>query len=106
MIIITSKQEGFRRCGVAHPTTATEYQDGHWSPEDLAILLDEPMLIVAGSGVEDLNDAAAGVKVAEAMTVAQLTERLTALKIEIVPGSKKADLVAQYVTATASTTGG
>lgn len=46
MIIIQSKQEGFRRCEVAHSKTATEYEDDHWSDEELERLQDEPMLVV------------------------------------------------------------
>jgi hypothetical protein len=46
MIRITSRQDGFRRCGVAHPATATEYPSGKFSKKELEILKGEPMLIV------------------------------------------------------------
>lgn len=46
MLIITSKKEGFRRCGVAHPATPTEYEDGAFTPEQIKIMRDEPMLVV------------------------------------------------------------
>ncbi len=46
MIIITSKKEGFRRCGVAHPTTPTGYADDRFNPEQLKALHKEPMLVV------------------------------------------------------------
>ena len=46
MIIITSKKEGFRRCGVAHPADATEYPDGFFAPEQIKALREEPMLVV------------------------------------------------------------
>lgn len=46
MIIITSRQAGFRRCGVAHPAEPTEYADGVFTPEQLTILRAEPMLMV------------------------------------------------------------
>lgn len=46
MIIITSKQHGFRRCGVAHPAETTEYPDGTFTPEQIEILHAEPMLVV------------------------------------------------------------
>ena len=46
MLIITSKQHGFRRCGVAHPAEPTEYQDGAFTPEQIEILHREPMLMV------------------------------------------------------------
>ncbi|PLX49121.1 MAG: hypothetical protein C0613_08340 [Desulfobulbaceae bacterium] len=61
MITIQSKREGFRRCGVAHSKTRTEYEDGYWSDEDLQRLKDEPMLVVAevsegGGGNTDQAD--------------------------------------------------
>lgn len=46
MIIITSKKEGFRRCGVAHAATPTEYPDGRFTPEQIEALHNEPMLVV------------------------------------------------------------
>jgi hypothetical protein len=46
MIIITSKKDGFRRCGVAHPAGPTEYQDGTFSPDQIKELQSEPMLMV------------------------------------------------------------
>lgn len=47
MIIISSKKDGFRRCGVAHPAAPTEYPDGSFTPEQLTQLQAEPMLVVA-----------------------------------------------------------
>lgn len=49
MITITSKKDGFRRCGVAHPGVATEYPDERFDVEALAILRSEPMLTVVVS---------------------------------------------------------
>jgi hypothetical protein len=46
MIRITSKSEGFRRCGVVHPSTATEYPDERFSKKELEVLKAEPMLVV------------------------------------------------------------
>lgn len=46
MIIITSKKEGFRRCGVAHPATPIEYQDGHFTDQEIEALRAEPMLVI------------------------------------------------------------
>ncbi len=46
MIIITSKSEGFRRAGIAHASTPTEYPDDAFTPEQLAALQAEPMLSV------------------------------------------------------------
>ncbi len=46
MIRIKSKQAGFRRCGIAHAEKTVEYPDDKFTPEQLAILKAEPMLIV------------------------------------------------------------
>ncbi len=46
MIIIESKQEGFRRCGEAHSRAKTEWPDDRWTEEELATLMAEPMLTV------------------------------------------------------------
>jgi len=47
MLIITSKKDGFRRCGIAHPARPTGYPDTAFSGVELALLLDEPMLEVS-----------------------------------------------------------
>lgn len=49
MVTITSKKDGFRRCGVAHAATATEYQDGAFTKQELAELQAEPLLTVVVS---------------------------------------------------------
>lgn len=46
-IIITAKVNGFRRCGIAHSDTATQYPDDHFTKEQLATLQAEPMLVVS-----------------------------------------------------------
>lgn len=46
MIIITAKKDGFRRCGLAHSARPVEYPDEAFSPEQLAELQAEPMLVV------------------------------------------------------------
>jgi len=46
MIIIRSKQAGFRRCGVAHPLEPTEYADDRFTKKELKALKEEPMLVV------------------------------------------------------------
>lgn len=46
MITITSKNPGFRRCGVAHPATPTNHADTAFSKAELALLQAEPMLTV------------------------------------------------------------
>jgi hypothetical protein len=46
MIIITAKKDGFRRCGVAHSAKPVEHQDDAFTPEQLAELRADPMLVV------------------------------------------------------------
>ena len=46
MIRITSKQDGFRRGGIAHSATPTQYPDDRFSKQELAVLQTEPMLVV------------------------------------------------------------
>jgi hypothetical protein len=53
MIIITSKKDGFRRCGVAHSARPTEHQDDAFTPEQLAELQADPMLVVELVEVKD-----------------------------------------------------
>lgn len=57
MIQISAKQDGFRRCGIAHPKQATQYPDKHFTADQLKILQGEPMLVVqvieGGEGADD-----------------------------------------------------
>ena len=46
-ITITSKRDGFRRCGMAHPATPTTHDADTFTDEQLQELKDEPMLVVA-----------------------------------------------------------
>ena len=46
MIRISSKREGFRRCGIAHTVEPVEYPDDRWSADELRRLQGEPMLTV------------------------------------------------------------
>ena len=46
MIVITSKREGFRRCGVAHAARPVEWPDDRWTDAELARLQAETMLTV------------------------------------------------------------
>jgi len=52
MIRIISKQDGFCRCGVKHPTAPTDYRGDRFTAQELARLKSEPMLIV-----QELPDA-------------------------------------------------
>ena len=53
MIIITAKKDGFRRCGVAHSAMPTTYQPDAFTPELLAELQADPMLVVEIAVPED-----------------------------------------------------
>lgn len=46
MIRITSKRDGFRRCGVAHPAKPTEHPNDKFSKKELVKLKADSMLIV------------------------------------------------------------
>jgi len=55
MIRITSKKDGFRRCGVSHPAVETAYPDGRFTPAELAILKAEPLLLVEETAEEPVK---------------------------------------------------
>lgn len=59
-ITITSKREGFRRAGMAHPAKPTTYPDNKFTAEQLKDLKSEPMLVVTEA--EDETDAEAKAK--------------------------------------------
>lgn len=65
MLIITSKKEGFRRCGVAHSTTPTEHPDGAFTPAQIEALHDEPMLVVLAAEEAGAEPASKPVPAAE-----------------------------------------
>jgi len=56
MITITSKKNGFRRCGIAHADTPTEYPNDAFSPAELKVLKAEPMLTVVFKKDPDKKD--------------------------------------------------
>jgi hypothetical protein len=79
MIRITAKQEGFRRCGIAHSKQPTEYPDDRFNADELEQLNAEANLVVeianadkrpnvkestklvaAAETLEDLDQLAAG----------------------------------------------
>lgn len=57
MIRITSKSDGFRRAGIAHPAAPTDYPDDAFTKFQLSQLKAEPMLVV-----EEIKEAAKGAK--------------------------------------------
>ncbi|EJS5187432.1 hypothetical protein NWX35_003925 [Salmonella enterica] len=66
MIFITSKREGFARCGVRFSETTTSYPDDRFTPEQLAELEAEPMLVISREGA--------------GMTAGQAAEQISRLK--------------------------
>lgn len=46
MIRITAKQDGFRRCGIAHPAAPTDYPDDRFTALELEQFKAEPLLVV------------------------------------------------------------
>lgn len=46
MIRITAKKANFRRAGISHPATPTDYPDDFFDGERLRALYEEPMLVV------------------------------------------------------------
>ncbi len=57
MIRITSKRDGFWRCGMRHGAEPKLYPDDRFDEEELARLKAEPMLIVE-TGLPDPKDSA------------------------------------------------
>lgn len=85
-ITITSKRDGFRRCGVAHRDVPVTWPDGSFTKEQIAILRAEPALVVhtgAISGDDDKLKAALGrVQELEAI-VLQLNDDAAGLKAQL-----------------------
>lgn len=89
MIRISSKREGFRRCGVAHPKEPVEYPDDKFSKEEIAVLEAEPTLTVEYTEDPVIAETPAP----EDMTVAALKGLLNKLKVSYDSSAKKAVLI-------------
>ena len=74
MIRITSKQAGFRRCGVAHPAAPTDHADDAFTPAQLEQLQAEPMLLVE---IIEANGSQGG-ELKTSLNVAQTVELVAA----------------------------
>ena len=72
MIQVTSKQEGFRRCGVSHPARPTDHPDGNFTEEQIEILKAEPMLTVVE--IEDAVKLTANEVIAKAKAATTIEE--------------------------------
>lgn len=86
-VIITSKTDGFRRCGLAHPARPVEHADGAFTEEQLEILKAEPMLVVQETVAAPADPLAA-------MTKAELAALLTGRGVEFDPKARKDELLA------------
>ena len=60
MITITSRQPGFRRCGIAHPAAPVDYPDDRFTEEELEALRAEQLLVVAVKDVEPSGKKSSG----------------------------------------------
>jgi hypothetical protein len=89
MIQISSKREGFRRCGVAHPRGPVIYDNDRFSQEELEILGNEPMLVVVAAE----GEAAAMSPDFDKMDDDELKALLTKLEIPIPAKATKPKMI-------------
>lgn len=71
MIRITSKQDGFRRAGLAHPARPVDHPDKAFTKEQLAALEAEPMLTVEKIDEKKTGGKGAGSKSAASASSGQ-----------------------------------
>lgn len=82
VIEITARRDGFRRCGVAHSATTKAWPVDAFTPEQLAVLKADPMLIVverdkaSSQNDADQSDELAAQLDAERQKVSELTAQL------------------------------
>ncbi|MHA8915387.1 HI1506-related protein [Klebsiella pneumoniae] len=104
-ITITSKRDGFRRCGVAHRDVPVTWPDGSFTDEQIAILRAEPALVVhlgAVSGDDDKLKIAQGrIQELEAV-VLQLNDDAAGLKSQLAEVTADRDRLQEALTATGS----
>ncbi|PXK69902.1 HI1506-related protein [Klebsiella variicola] len=104
-ITITSKRDGFRRCGVAHRDVPVTWPDGSFTDEQIAILRAEPALVVhlgAVSGDDDKLKIAQGrIKELEAV-VLQLNDDAAGLKSQLAGVTADRDRLQEALTAAGS----
>ncbi|MFN4623357.1 HI1506-related protein [Klebsiella pasteurii] len=105
-ITITSKRDGFRRCGVAHRDVPVTWPDGSFTKEQIAILRAEPALVVhigAVSGDDDkLKTALGRVQELEAV-VQQLNDDAAGLKSQLDEMTADRDRLQEALTTAGST---
>ena len=107
-ITITSKRDGFRRCGVAHRDVPVTWPDGSFTDEQIAILRAEPALVVhlgAVSGDDDKLKIAQGrIQELEAV-VLQLNDDAAGLKSQLAEVTADRDRLQEALTAAGSEIG-
>lgn len=105
-ITITSKRDGFRRCGVAHRDVPVTWPDGSFTEEQLAILRAEPALVVhtgSISGDDDkLKTALGRIQELEAV-VQQLNDDAAGLKSQLDEMTTDRDRLQEALTTAGST---
>jgi len=96
-IRIESKKDGFRRCGIPHPSKPTTYPDDRFSDEELKVLRDEPMLVVTkiskkeAEAQSEEDNTGTGEVDYESMTVKELKELCKGMDLST--KGKKAELI-------------
>ncbi|HBL7841696.1 TPA: hypothetical protein LTB57_001965 [Escherichia coli] len=104
-ITITSKRDGFRRCGVAHRDVPVTWPDGSFTDEQIAILRAEPALVVhlgAVSGDDDKLKIAQGrIQELEAV-VLQLNDDAAGLKSQLAEVTADRDRLQEALTVAGS----
>ena len=104
-ITITSKRDGFRRCGVAHRDVPVTWPDGSFTDEQIAILRAEPALVVhlgAVSGDDaKLKIAQGRIQELEAV-VLQLNDDAAGLKSQLAEVTADRDRLQEALTAAGS----
>ncbi|MBN3254293.1 hypothetical protein H5A33_06590 [Pectobacterium brasiliense] len=79
---ITARSEGFRRCGMAHSATTQTYPDDHFSAAQLAVLENEPQLIVVRvSGDAEKSDGTAK-KLSSALEKLKAAEKASVVLVD------------------------
>jgi hypothetical protein len=106
-ITIKSKKDGFRRAGMAHSVSPQSYPESRWSPEQLAALKAEPMLLVTEEEVAGGNTGPAGQAAIDQMKndlkrkkKEELTEMLKGMPVDIPPDATKDELIALIIAET------
>lgn len=104
-ITITSKRDGFRRCGVAHRDVPVTWPDGSFTDEQIAILRAEPALVVHLGAVsgddEKLKIAQGRIQELEAV-VLQLNDDAAGLKSQLAEVTADRDRLQEALTVAGS----